>query len=495
MLRGQNVGDQNGRAPMESSGIAPAHSRRLSFDRFCLLPAQRVLLQGDTPIRIGARALDILVALASRPGELVTKDELITQVWPNTFVDPTNLRVNIAALRKALGDSGGRLISNDPGRGYRFTVDVRDTASAAQPASGVAPDVCQLPRAMSRLIGRSEFVSALAEQLPRRRQVTVVGPGGIGKTRVAIACAEALAGSYRDGVHFVDLATVLEPASIAAAVAEVLEMAVGPDDPLRDLLRLLTGRELLLVFDNCEHVVQAAAGVVEAIASRAPGVHILATSRESLRSAGEWVRILPPLPSPPDTPNLSAAEALRYPAVELFVERAAAAGDGFQLADADAPAVGEICRRLDGVALAIELAAAQADVFGVAWLAAHLDDRLWMLNRGPRTAVPRHQTLSALLDWSYMLLSEQEQATLRRVAMFPGEFTLADAIAVAADQGVGDTEAVSAVVGLVSKSLAMADVSGPVTRYRLPETTRAYAFSKAPMSQSALRCAEMPAMM
>jgi predicted ATPase/DNA-binding winged helix-turn-helix (wHTH) protein len=479
---------------MESSRTTPVVYQRLYFDRFCLLPDQRLLLQGETPIRIGARALDILIALASRPGELVTKDELIAQVWPDTFVDAVNLRVNMAALRKALGDSDGRLISTDPGRGYRFTAAIRQAAKTASPVSPVATVACRLPATMTRLIGRSAFVDRLAEQLPHRRLITIVGPGGIGKTRVAIACAEALAGSYRDGVSFVDLTTVTEPASIAAALAAVLGVAVASNDPLRDLLQFLVGREMLLVIDNCEHVVHAAAGLVEAITTRAPGVHVLATSRESLRVPGEWVRVVPPLPSPPDEPGLSAVEALSYPAVELFVERASAVRNGYRLSDAEAPVVCEICRRLDGVALAIELAAAQLEVFGLAWLAAHLDDRLRILNRGRRTAVPRHQTLSALFDWSYRLLSEREQETLQRVAAFPGDFTLTDAIDIVARHGIGDTEVVDAVGGLVSKSLAMADLSGPVTRFRLPETTRVYASTKLRIPQPDVRCAAAPAM-
>jgi predicted ATPase/DNA-binding winged helix-turn-helix (wHTH) protein len=472
---------------MESLRTSPTQCRRLSFDRFCLLPDQRLLLQGKTPVRIGARALDILIALASRPGELVTKDELIAQVWPNTHVDSVNLRVNIAALRKALGDSDGRIICNDPGRGYRFTANIDEAAKVRPPLATVAAGTCRLPSTMTRLIGRSEFVDRLGEQLLHRRLITIVGPGGIGKTRVAIACADALAGSYRDGVSFFDLTTITEPASISSALAAVLGVAAESNDPRHDVIEFLRGREMLLVIDNCEHVVQAAAALVEAITMRAPGVHILATGRESLRVAGEWVRVLPPLPCPPDVANLSAAEAMSYPAVELFVERAAAVRDGFQLTDAEAPIVGEICRRLDGVALAIELAAAQVDVFGLAWLAAHLDDRLWMLNRGRRTAIPRHQTLSALLDWSYRLLSDQERTALQRVAVFPGDFTLSDAIAAAAGQGIGYFEVVDAVGGLVSKSLAIADISGPVARFRLPETTRAYASTKLRMPQPDVR--------
>ncbi|HEY2615892.1 MAG TPA: winged helix-turn-helix domain-containing protein [Acetobacteraceae bacterium] len=468
---------------MESSSPAPALCHRLDFDRFSLLPDRRQLLKDGVPIRLGARAFDILVTLAERPGELVTKDELIAQVWSGVFVDPTNLRVGMAAVRKALEDGDGRLIRTDPGQGYRLTAQVARTADARSPVRVVTAAPSQLPTRVMRIIGRSEFIADVAAQLPRRRLITIAGPGGIGKTTVAVACAEVLAGSYRDGVGFVDLTEAAEAASVVPALAAALGITISTDDARRDVVGHFRGRQMLLVIDNCEHVIQAAAELIEAISVGAPGVHILATSRESLRVTGEWVRRLPALTCPPDATKLSASEALSYPAVELFVERATATRLGYQLGDAEASVVGEICRSLDGVALAIELAAAQVEVFGVAWLAAHLDRRLWILKCGRRTAVPRHQTLTAMLDWSYELLSEQERATLQRIAVFPGEFTLADAIGSATDDGIRDFEMVGGVYGLVSKSLAMLDDSGSVTRYRLPETTRVYAHARLQMTE------------
>jgi predicted ATPase/DNA-binding winged helix-turn-helix (wHTH) protein len=468
---------------METSSTGPMLGRRFNFDRFSVLPDQRLLLRDGMPIRIGARAFDILATLAARPGELITKDELIAEVWRGIFVDAANLRVHMTAVRKALDDTEGRLIRNDPGRGYRLIAEVSQEAAAA--SAGVAKLIhetpaapLQLPTKVTRIIGRSDFIGVLVAQLSHRRLITVVGPGGIGKTTVAIACAEALAGSYRDGVSFIDLTKVTEGEAVAASLARELDVAINSADLLRDVIDYLKDREMLLVIDNCEHVIQAAAELVETIIVRAPGVHILATSRESLRVLGESVRRLPPLPCPPDVKDLSASEALSYPAVELFVERASAARLEYQLGDSEASIVSEICRRLDGVALAIELAAAQVDVLGVAWLAAHLDQRLWILKSGRRTAVPRHQTLTAMLDWSYELLSEQERATLKSVAAFPGEFTLAEAIGLGTGDGIREIEVVGAVDGLVSKSLATLDASGSVMRYCLPETTRAYACAK-----------------
>jgi predicted ATPase/DNA-binding winged helix-turn-helix (wHTH) protein len=458
--------------------IPRAAGDNLKFGRFTLLPAQRLLLEDTIKVPLGARALDILIALAARPDEVVTKQELIARVWPDTFVEAVSLRVHMTALRKALHDGDGRLICTVPGRGYRLVTKPARSMEPPPPTALSAPPVRMLPVAATKLIGRAAFVDDVVSQLPERRLMTIVGPGGIGKTRVAIASADALAASYRDGVGFVDLTRVTHPTAVAAALAGVLGVAISSRDPIRDLMSHLRDREMLLVIDNCEHVIDAAAELVEAISAGAQGVHILATSREALRVSDEWVRILPPLPSPLETRDLTAAEALKYPAVRLFVERAAAVQEGFKLSDADAPAVGEICRRLDGVALAIELAAASLDVFGIAWLAAHLDERLCILKRGRRTAAARHQTLVAMLDWSYELLSEQERAMLHRVARFGGEFTLSAAIDVAASDGIRDIQAIDAVGGLVSKSLATAYTSGSVTRYRLPETTRVYAGAK-----------------
>jgi len=452
-------------------------SATLTFGRFRLLPVQRILLEDGRPVRLGARAFDILVALAKRPGELVSKETLMAEVWPETFVEGANLRVNIAALRKALGDTDAQLIRTDAGRGYRFTIGVDAVATTPSVPAPSAAWPRHFPNPTTRLIGRSEFVDQLVGQSPTRRLITLAGPGGIGKTRVAIACAQAMAGSYRDGIAFVDLTAARDQQSVIAALADALDIIDG-DTRIHMMVQRLHGRQMLLVLDNCEHVIQVAAELAEMIITRSPGVHVLATSRESLRVFGELVRVLPPLRSPPAGVPLTAAEALTYPAVELFVERVCAAHEDFQLSDVDAPLVGEICRRLDGVALAIELAAAQVDVLGIAWLAAHLDDRLWILNRGPRTAAPRHQTLGSMLDWSYTLLSEQERTTLQSVAKFPGDFSLAEAVTVAANTGVGEIQAVAALSGLVSKSLAMLDVSGPLPRYRLPETTRVYVCAK-----------------
>jgi len=331
---------------------------------------------------------------------------------------------------------------------------------------------------LTRTVGRADIVGTLAAQLPERRFITVVGPGGIGKTTVALAVAERRVALYEDGARFVDLAPLADPLLVPSALASVLGAAIRSEKPIPGLVNFLKDKQMLLVLDSCEHVVEPAAALAVEVLKGAPGVHILATSREPLRAEGERVHRLLPLKLPPESVRFTAAEALTFPAVQLFVERAAASLDGFELGDAEAPAVADICRKLDGIALAIELAAGRVDAFGVRDLAAHLDDRFRLLTRGRRTALPRHRTLSATLDWSYEFLPESERATLRRFAVFPGTFTLEAASAVAAGTEIAASDVVDCVANLVAKSLVAADVGGAIEYYRLFETLRAYALAK-----------------
>jgi predicted ATPase/DNA-binding winged helix-turn-helix (wHTH) protein len=464
----------------EQTGTSADNS--ISFGRFRLIPAQLQLLEANKPVHLGSRALAILIALTERAGELVSKDELITRVWPNTFVEEGNLRVHVAALRRALGDgqAGTRYVANIPGRGYRFVAPVSLTQEPKPPTSR-APGAASgrgLPLPLMRMIGRTDVVSALARHLAERRFVTIVGPGGIGKTTVALAVADNLSASYEDGIRFVDLASLADPTQVPSAVASVLGFTIRSDFPIPGLIALLADKQMLLVLDSCEHVIEAAAVLAVDVLRGAPGVHILATSREPLRAEGERVQRLAPLAFPPASAELTAAKALTYPAVELFVERAAAVLNGFDLSDADAPIVAEICCRLDGIALAIELAAGRVDAFGLRGVAARLDDRFRLLTRGRRTALPRHQTLSATLDWSYDALPDAERLVLRSLGIFTGRFSLEAASAVVTDPRLAGSEVADIVANLVAKSLVTADVAGLSAEYRLLDTTRAYALEK-----------------
>lgn len=453
----------------------------ISFGRFCLQTGAHQLLEGDKPVAIGARALDLLIFLVHRAGDLVTKDELLAGVWPGLTVDETNLRAQVALLRRALrdGEDGFRYVMTVPGRGYRFVAaisseEARSTASSRLPSADAA---LRLPLRLTRLIGRGSAVADILEQLNDHRFVTIIGPGGIGKTSVALAVAERALHSYDDGVHVVDCAPLQGTSLVARKLASTLELEIAADDPTRGLVAFLRGKRMLIILDSCEQVAEAAGILVENLLKGAPEAAILATSREPLRAEGEVVYRLPPLETPPVSGDMRASDALAYPAVELFVERVKSSLGSFEFHDADAPVVADICRRLDGIALAIELAAGRVDVFGVLGVAARLEDRITLLTSGRRTALPRHRTLAATLDWSYDALTEAEQMALRQLSIFAGSFTLDGAEAVAM-QGSPGVSVVEAVASLVSKSLLNADVASSIGRYRLLDTTRAYALNK-----------------
>jgi len=456
--------------------------RAISFGPFRLIPEQRLLLEGERPVRLGSRAIDILIALSERAGEQVSKRDLMTRIWPDTTVVEANLAVHVAALRRALGDgqSGRRYIVNVPLRGYSFVapVAVTDDRGSASPHIEAIIPPHNLPAHVTRLIGREEDVSKLVHQLPLHRLLTVAGAAGIGKTAVALAVAEELIPNYEHGVWLIDLAPVTDPLLVPTALASALRLEIRSDDPLPGLIAAVSDKRMLLVLDNCEHVIEAAAALVAGILRGARGVQILATSREPLRLEGECVRRLSPLASPPPSVKLNAAEALGFPAVQLFVERAAATATEFELNDPNASTIGEICRRLDGLPLAIELAAARVDTFGVAGLATRLDDRMRLLTWGRRAALLRHQTIGAALDWSYQLLSVDEQTIFRRLGIFPGSFTIEAAGAVAAGAEAGSLDIADTVASLVAKSLVTAEIGDGDARFRLLETMRAYALSK-----------------
>jgi len=458
-----------------SDASAPAELT-FSFGPFRLFPRQRLLLQDENPVPLGSRAFDVLVALVERAGELLDKEALTASAWSGITVEDSNLRAQITALRRVLaeGGTGDSYVVTVPGRGYRFVAAVARSTSDAVPTR-VAHKGHNLPGRLTRPIGRNEIVVMVSGRLLRGRFITIIGPGGIGKTTVALAVAEKLIASYEDGARFVDLAPIGDPGLVPSALASVLGIAIRSENPYPALISFLADKQMLLLLDNCEHVVGAAAALAEEVLRGAPGVHILATSREPLRAEDERVQRLSPLETAPMSAGLTAAVALTYPAVQLFVERAAASADGYELGDADAPIVAQICRRLDGIALAIELAAGRVDAFGVRGVATRLDDRFQLLTRGRRTALPRHQTLRAALDWSYELLSDTERCVMRRLGVFAGRFTMEAASAVARDDKVAASDVDESVANLVEKSLVVGDVGGAIVYYRLTDTARAYA--------------------
>jgi predicted ATPase/DNA-binding winged helix-turn-helix (wHTH) protein len=454
-----------------------------SFGPFRLFADKRLLKKGNETLAVGGRALDILIVLVERAGEVLTHKELISCVWSDATVEEANLRVQISGLRTALGDGRGdaRYIINVPGRGYCFVAPVtRATArQISPPVAAVATRTLKnLPTRLTRMVGRDGIVRTLSEQLMLCRFVSIVGPGGMGKTTVAVSVAHMLFDDFDGAVFFIDLAALTDPELVPTAVASALGLIVRTPDPIVSLLAFINNRKMLLVLDNCEHVIDLAAPLAERVVSETPKAHVLTTSREALRVEGEHVHLLYALDCPPKDVDLTAAGALRYPAAQLFMERAAASGHASELSDADAPSVARICRRLDGIALAIEVAASRTGSYGIRGIEKLLDNRFSLLWQGRRTARPRHQTLNAMLDWSYNLLSDHEQLVLRRLSVFVGDFTLQSACSVASEADAYAGEATSAIVSLAEKSLIIATEINGSTYYRLLDTTRAYAAAK-----------------
>jgi predicted ATPase/DNA-binding winged helix-turn-helix (wHTH) protein len=460
-----------------------ASGRVAVFGAFRLALCPPRLMSGAAPVKLGRRALELLAALVERAGDVVSRAELERQVWPHSIVEESSLRVHVAAIRRALGDGvgGARYIANVPGRGYSFVAPV---ATAVAPPSApvrtlpAEADRVRLPQRLTNIVGRDDVLAALAANLPRRRLVSIVGHGGIGKTSLALAVAAEVAAGYPDGACFVDLAPVRDPREVAICLAAALGVADTQDDPQAALLDWLAPRRILLVVDNCEHLLQAATALVEAIVRAAPGVHVLATSREPLDADGEWVFRIGPLGCPPDTPGLGVADAMSYAALRLLVERAAASSDAFVLTAAMVESAAALCRRVDGVPLAIEFAAARVGLLGISGVAAQLDDRLRLLGSGRRTVLPRHRTLRALLDWSYDLLTPEEQRVLAYCGVFVGPFALASAVAVMAGPGLPQARVRQAILSLAAKSLLSVEHRGTTPRFSLLGITRAYALDR-----------------
>jgi predicted ATPase/DNA-binding winged helix-turn-helix (wHTH) protein len=442
---------------------------------------RRELRLDGKPVLLGARAFDILEVLAEAKGGLVGRDEIIARVWPHEHVVETALRVHISAIRRILGPDQ-ELLKTTPRVGYQLLGDwtPHPVTSATDPAAASAerlirPFVANLPMTATDLIGRATIIQRILEMLSAYRIVTLVGPGGVGKTALALELAHTLFPVFQGHVAFIELAPLSDRRLVASMSASTLGLQFGGDDiSAHAIARVIGDRRLLLVLDNCEHVIDEAAMLAETIAHLCVNTCVLATSREMLRIGGERLVRVPPLDLPPQH-NGGSEEPHEYGAVQLFVARAKANDAGFEPNQQGLSQITSICRRLDGIPLAIEFAAAHASVLGLAQIDAYLDNRFSFLTSGRRTALPRHRTLRAVLDWSYELLPAQEQALLRRLAIFPGRFDLTAADAVAPDIGTGP--AATGVANLVAKSLVA--LEEPARGYwRLLETIKSYAREK-----------------
>jgi predicted ATPase/DNA-binding winged helix-turn-helix (wHTH) protein len=453
---------------------------RLRFGPFELNVAERSLKKANQLIPLGGRAYDILIVLLENAGEVVGKVELIARAWPDVTVEEGSLRVHLSALRKALGDGqfGNKYIASIQGHGYSFIAPV-SRLPADHDRGNASAGMSNLPPALGRMVGRDNVVLEIQGLLQtEQRLITILGAGGIGKTTVALSVGHGALADFSGAAFFVDLSTVNDKEHLIGAIASAVGLDSQLVNPKEALLNFLRPRRMLVILDSCEHLIEKTAEIADYIFQNTPDIYILATSREALHVPGERVLRLCPLDCPPEQPGLTASEVLAYPAARLFAERVSARRGDFSLGDDEAPMVAEICRKLDGIALAIELAAGRAAIFGVGNTVARLGSRLDLLKFGRRTANPRHQTLIATLDWSHDHLSEIERVLLRRVAIFVGHFTLEAALAVVQEVGIDESEISGALGNLVNKSLIGVWTSSRGPCYRLLDTTRAYALEK-----------------
>ncbi|WP_312405717.1 winged helix-turn-helix domain-containing protein [Rhizobium sp.] len=452
-------------------------TKEVCFGPYKLVPAQRLLLEDNKPVAVGSRALDILLLLVSRPNAIVSKAEIMAAVWPETFVVEANLTVHVAALRRALGDGKDdrRFIVNVPGRGYRFTgvLSYPDFADEQRPTSSMtAPPSLPLP--LTRLIGRSDALEHIGARVRSARLVTILGSAGIGKTSCALAFAHSAAPDYPDGVWFVDLSRISDGDLIATAIATSLRLAIGREVDLSSIIEQLDGRRLLIVIDNCEHLVEAVSDTVVTLLKSLSELRIVCTSREALRVEGEHIYRLGALALPPDgTSTLETTKS--YPATALFMERAEAVLDTPSLTDVDAGLIARICADLEGIPLAIEFAAARVDTFTLSGLRTLIGEQMRLAGGERRGTVARHRTILNALDWSYDLLTADQQKTLRALAVFAGGFTPEDVAGVTA-QAVADVQ--ETLADLVLKSLVVVDADADGSRFRLLDIIRSYGRTK-----------------
>lgn len=442
------------------------------FDRYELSLTTRQLLVDGRPVSLGARTFDLLRVLFENRDRVLCKDELLQRVWHGLVVEENNLQVHVSKLRRLFGSGA---IATVRGLGYRFTLEpipARPTAAPPMPRTR-----SNLPAPLSSLIGRVEDLHRLGSLVEEARLMTLTGIAGVGKSRLAVEFATRVAGEYPDGVWLVDLASLTNGAQVAVAAAETLGVPIGRDVPVLDAIVRHNARcRLLLILDNCEHVLPDCAQFARRLLQSTAGVKLLITSREPLHLPGEIVYGVPALAAPRTGDAVDLESLQRCSSVALFVDRAVAAQPAFALTNANARAVARICRDLDGLPLALELAAARMRAMSVNAIVDHLSDRFRLLKGSDATALSRHQTLHAAIGWSFDLLSPAERALLRRLAVFAGTFSIDGAEAVGAGPGVAAADVVDLLGRLVEKSVVAFEADA--TQYRILTTVRQYALER-----------------
>jgi predicted ATPase/DNA-binding winged helix-turn-helix (wHTH) protein len=443
---------------------------RYRFGPFELQPDKRRLLKDGATISLRPRGFDLLIALVDRAGHLVTKDELLDRVWPKMVVEEAALHVQVSALRKVLGSDAITTVS---GRGYQFTLPVTTGDGEANRASKPKHN---LPYQLTSFVGREHEIAQLRALVAANRLVTLTGAGGAGKTRLAIEVASRLVDAFPDGVWLVEFAALSDPRLVPQAVAQALEVKEQPARPLVETLSdHLTSKTLLLLLDNVEHLLDGCVQFLYLILRHSADVAMLVTSRERLGIAGGLTYRVPSLTVPGTSEALTPETVSPYEGVRLFVDRAKLVRRDFALTAENASSIASICARLDGMPLAIELAAPRLRSMSVDELSERLDQRFALLTDGSRAALPRHRTLRSTIDWSYDLLREPEKLLLQRLSVFAGGWTLAAAEEVCAGEGIEHRDVLDLLTSLGDKSLVVPEQEDAQTRYRLLETVRQYA--------------------
>lgn len=445
------------------------------FGDFRLLPERQTLLFKGQPVALGGRAFDILTLLLLRAGEVVSKADLFSHVWPGYIVHEHNLKVNMGTLRRSLAelDPETEYIATIAGRGYKFVREVGGNCKHSVAASARVAGPHVSPPEVPHLFGREEAIRLISAQLQHSGYLSIIGPGGAGKTSIAIAVARMCCEGH-DTVAFVDLSTLSDPHFVVPAMASGVGVSLGLDDPIAAVIDRLRRDDMILLIDNCEHVISMAASIVERISSALPQARLIITSREPLRTRYENVYFLPGLQYPETVGEIDAGEALAYPAVQLFLAKVQDP-DIAQRSEDYIRDIASICRRLEGLALAIELAAGTASALAPTALKQFFEQGFNMMGRGPRNTPLRHQTLEATLDWSYRLLPEREAVLLELLSLFSGRFSADDVEALYAAGGIEPMAGRDALSQLAAKSLVTTEFNQGALLYRLPESTSAYA--------------------